>query len=171
VLELEQLPFGHSADGVCEEPQHVEVAVFHGHRGRAREEEVANEDGAPVAPKGIGGRPPAPQLGSIHDIVVNQRRGVQELDGRGQLYPARSGVAAELRGEEQQPGANALAPRGEHGLSEASCSRIACSTWSSMGAMRSIAVANCAGPEGVDIGREPSDAELACQNRRRAKNV
>ena len=117
-LELEQLALGHAADRVGEDPQDVEIAVLHDQRRGARVEVVAHEHGAAIAPERVRGRPAAAQLGEIDDVVVQQRRGVQQLDRRGDVDPARAGVAAQLGREQQQRRAHALAARVEHVIAE-----------------------------------------------------
>ena len=101
-LELEQLALRHAADRVGEDPEDVEVAVLDDHRGRARIEEVADQHRAPVAPDRARRLLAAAQLGEVHHVVVQQRRGVQQLDGGGDLHAARAVVAAQLGGQHQQ---------------------------------------------------------------------
>jgi len=113
-FELQKLPLRHGADRVCEDPEDVEVAVFDDHRRRPRVQEVPDQDRAAIAPERVGRRTAAAQLREVHDVVVKQRRGVQQLDRRAHLDASRSGVAAELRREQDQRGPNPLAARLEH---------------------------------------------------------
>ena len=68
----------------------VEVAVLDDHRGRARVEEVADQHRAAVAPDARSPTRAAAQLREVDDVVVQQRRGVQQLDGGGDLHAARA---------------------------------------------------------------------------------
>jgi len=72
---------------------------------------TADQDGAAVAPDGVGRGPTPAHLGEVDDVVVEEARGVEELDGRSHLDPARARVAAQLRREEEERGTQPLAPR------------------------------------------------------------
>ena len=43
---------------------------------------IARKDGDIVVPTGMYGRLTAPQIGAIHDVVVEQRKVVEHLDGQ-----------------------------------------------------------------------------------------
>ena len=115
-LELEQLALRHAADRVREDPEDVEVAVLDDHRRGPGVQEVAGQHGATVAPDRVGGGTPATQLGEIDDVIVEQGRGVEQLDRGTDLDAARSGVAAQLGAEQQQGRAQPLATGAEHVL-------------------------------------------------------
>ena len=95
-LELEQFAFGHAADRVREDRENVDVAVFDDHRRRARVEVITDQHRAAVAPDRAGGFLAAAQRGEIDHVVVQQRRGVQQLDRGGDLHAARTVVAAQF---------------------------------------------------------------------------
>jgi hypothetical protein len=115
-LELEQLALGHQTDGVREDPLDLEISVLDDHSGGARQAEVADQDGAAVAPDRIGrGATPA-HLSQVDHVVVEQAGGVEQLHGRRHLDPARTRVAAQLRSEEEECRTQSLAPRREHVL-------------------------------------------------------
>jgi hypothetical protein len=116
VAHLEQLAFGHAPDRVGEDLEDGQVAVLHDHAGGAGVEEVAHQDGALVAPQDVCRWLTAPQLTAVDHVVVKQRRRVQELDGRSDLNSTRARVAAQLRSEEEQSRAHALAAGREHVL-------------------------------------------------------
>ena len=73
------------------------------------EEEVTGEDRDGVVPAGVGRRRTTAQVRLVHHIVVVERRKVSELDHhRGRHDTRRLGVA-ELRGQQDEQGAEALA--------------------------------------------------------------
>ena len=117
-LELEQLALGHQADGVREDPQDLEIPVLDDHSRGARQAEIADQDGAAVAPDRIGRGPTPAHLSQVDHVVVEQAGGVQQLHGGRHLDPARTRVAAQLRSEEEQCGTQSLAPRREHVLAD-----------------------------------------------------
>src|SRR6185295_286320 len=56
---------------------------------------VADEDADLVAPDFPGGRSASANIGVVHDIVVEQRRGMDELHQTGKLVMIATGIAAE----------------------------------------------------------------------------
>lgn len=77
--------------------------------GRAGEQVVAGEDRAGVVPPDVRGLAAAPDGRLVHDVVVVQRAEVGEFDDdRGRDEPGR-GRVAEVRGERDQHGPEALA--------------------------------------------------------------
>ena len=60
------------------------------HLERARIEEIADQHARGVAEQRVGGLAAAAQLGFVDDVVVQQRRGVDELDDRRQLVVMRA---------------------------------------------------------------------------------
>ena len=79
------------------------------HLERARIEEVADQHARCVAPQRIRGLPAAAKVGFVDDVVVQQRRGVDELDDRrgGDMVPAARATRA--RGEQDCERAQPLA--------------------------------------------------------------
>jgi hypothetical protein len=57
-----------------------------------------------------------PARSLVHQVIMHQRGGVDQLDGRGRVNHAIKIIAAELGRQQRQRGANALAPRGEYVL-------------------------------------------------------
>ena len=76
---------------------------------------IAHQDGGVVAPAGIGGGPPAPQGGLVHDVVVDEGGRVEQLDHAAHSHGPGSRIARHAGGHEEQDGAEALAsgPRDE----------------------------------------------------------
>ena len=70
------------------------------HLERARIDEVADQHAGGVAEHRVRGAPAAPQAGLVDDVVVQQRRRVDELDHRRQLE-ALASREAERAGEQQ----------------------------------------------------------------------
>ena len=80
-----------------------------GHLHRGGVEPVAEQDGEVVAPQLVDGLPSAAQRRVVDDVVVDQGRGVDQLDHRG-VGDLLLAVALEHAGAEQQQGrAHALA--------------------------------------------------------------
>ena len=71
------------------------------HLERARIEEVADQHTGGIAKERIGGRAAAPQVGFVDNVIVQQRRRVDEFDHGGKLQRARAAVA-ECAGDKQQ---------------------------------------------------------------------
>ena len=63
------------------------------HLERLAEQEVADQHARLVAPEHAGGGPAAPHVALVHHVVVQQRRGVHELDRGGELDVAVAGIA------------------------------------------------------------------------------
>ena len=63
-----------------------------------------------IAPAGIRGRPAPARVRPVNDIVVDQRRAVNELDHGSQSHGAASTVTRVTRRQEQQRGPQAFAP-------------------------------------------------------------
>ena len=77
----------------------------------AAEQEVADQNGGLVAPDEIGRDLAAAKRARVHHIVVQQRGGVDELDGGGEIDVLVAGVAAHPGGGEGQHGPQPLAAR------------------------------------------------------------
>ena len=107
--ELIELPFDHAQRDVAEQPDELERVLRERQRHRLDVEVVAEQDGDVVAPARVRRQPAAPHVGVVDDVVVHQRRGVDELDDRRVEHGAIAGVAAEARGHQQHGRAHALA--------------------------------------------------------------
>ena len=90
----------------------AEIALLHGDLEGLHVEPVAGEHAFRVTPLRVGGGTAAANLRLVNDVVVNQRGGVDDLNHRRELDRARAFIAEELRGEQQQRGAYALAAAG-----------------------------------------------------------
>ena len=66
------------------------------HLERLAEQEIADQDARLVAPQHAGGELAAPHFALVDDVVVQQRRGVHEFDGGGELDVAVAGIAGEI---------------------------------------------------------------------------
>jgi hypothetical protein len=71
---------------------------------------IARQDTFGVAPGGIGGRPPAPGIGSIDNVVVHQGCSVHHLHHRAQAHHAVPVVTERFGRQQQQGRADPLAP-------------------------------------------------------------
>jgi hypothetical protein len=109
-LQLEDFGFRHRHGRARERLHHRAVVVAHEHRKRLRVEMIADQDRGVVAPLRVGRRPPAPERRLIHDVVVDQGRGVEHLDHAGQPHAPGAAIAGQARRQQQQHRAQALAP-------------------------------------------------------------
>ena len=91
--ELLDLALGDHRGGVAEDSQHLEAAVLDHQLERAAEEEIADQHARRIAPDEVRGALAAAHARAVDDIVVEQGRGVDELDGGGELVVARAGIA------------------------------------------------------------------------------
>ena len=80
--ELIQLAFDHPQRHVAQQPDDLERVVRERQRHRLDVQVVAEEHRDVVAPPRVHGQPAAPQIGVVDDVVVDERRGVDELDDR-----------------------------------------------------------------------------------------
>ena len=68
---------------------HSHVVDAHHHLESAGVEKIADQHARRVAERRVRRLAPAAQGGLVHDIVMQQRRGMDELDHRGELHGAR----------------------------------------------------------------------------------
>ena len=111
--QLAHLAFGDGRGRRGQDGQHLDAPVAHHQLEGAAEQEIAHQHGGLVAPQGIGRRPTAPQRAVVHHVVVQQRRGVDELHRRRQIDMAPALIAHHARGGDGEHGAQALAARGQ----------------------------------------------------------
>ena len=78
-------------------PDDVERVLRQGHRHRLDVEEVAGQHRDVVPPLRVDRLPAPPHVGIVDDVVVHERRGVDELDDGGVEDGARAGIAAQTR--------------------------------------------------------------------------
>ncbi len=97
--QLQHFAFGDDAGGLRQDLHHWHRAQLDHHFERARIQEVANQHARRIAPHCIGGLAATAHAGHVDHVVVQQGRGVQELDGRGQqaqvIAFAAQGLAAQ----------------------------------------------------------------------------
>ena len=80
--QLEQLAFDHPQRDVAQEAHDVERVVRQRQRHRLDVQVVAEQHRDVVAPARMHGEAPAAQIRVVDDVVVDERRGVDELDDR-----------------------------------------------------------------------------------------
>ena len=107
---LGQLPLDQPAERLGLDPDRVRAEVGQD-TGRLREQEVTGQDGDRVAPPGVDRGTAAADLGLVHDVVVEQRGQVGQLDSHRRLDDPRVPGVAELRGQQHQQGPEPLAAR------------------------------------------------------------
>ena len=98
---------------MAEDPQHLEAAVLDHQLERAAEQEIADQHARRIAPDEVGGALAAAHARAVDDIVVEQGRGVDELDRGGELVVARAGVAEQRGAGEGQHRPHPLAAAGD----------------------------------------------------------
>ena len=111
--ELQHLALGDGRGGARQHRQHLERAVLDHKLEGAREQEVADQDGRLVAEHRVGRGQAAAELAFVDHVVVQQGRGVDELDAGGQAWVAGARVAAQARGGQRQQRAQPLAAGGD----------------------------------------------------------
>ena len=93
-----------------EDLQDREVSLVERDAHGFRVEVVAEENGEVVSPAGVDRFAASPQTRLVDDVVVNERRGVDEFDdGAYRTSPSPSRYAEKLRRKEQQRRAQPLA--------------------------------------------------------------
>ena len=97
-LHLQQFAFDHLLRQFDQHVEDAEVALLHGDLEGLHVEPVAGQHALRVAPLRVGRRTSAASLGLVDDVVVDQRRGVNDFDDRGELDRARAFVAEQLGG-------------------------------------------------------------------------
>ena len=107
--ELVQLAFNHPQRDVAQQPNQVERVFGEGQRHRLDVEEVAQQDRDVVAPLRVGRQTSPSHFRIVDDVVVDERRRVDELDHGRMENRALAGVAAQPGGHQQHRGAHALA--------------------------------------------------------------
>jgi hypothetical protein len=107
------LPLGHLDGHVGHRFHNQMVLVGQGQRHRLGVEVIADQDGDFVAPERVHRWIAAPQLGVVHDVVVQQGGGVDELNDGAEVIHARTGVTAQASRQDEQCRADALAAAGQ----------------------------------------------------------
>ncbi len=97
--QLVDLALGDHRGGVAEDLEHLEAAVLDHQLERAAEQEIADQHARRIAPDEVGGALAAAQARAVDDVVVQQRRGVDELDRGGELVMARARIAEQRRAQ------------------------------------------------------------------------
>ena len=107
--QLVELPFDHPQGDVAQQADNLQRVLRQRHRHGLDVEVVAEQDRDVVAPAGVHREASAAQVGAVDDVVVDQRRGVNELDDRGVENGPLTLVAAEPCRHQQHGRSDALA--------------------------------------------------------------
>ena len=100
---MQHLAFGNARGGSSHDLHDSEIANIDHHLEGAGVEKVAHQDAGLVAPDAVGSIAVTAQLGAINDVVVEQRRGVDELDdGRCVEMPVARVAAGPRRQQDEQ---------------------------------------------------------------------
>ena len=100
--ELHDFALGDHGGGRRQNLQRLQAADLDHHLERLAEQEIADQHARLVAPQHARGEPAAPQLALVDHVVMQQRRGVHEFDGGGELDMAVAGVAGEPRQRQRE---------------------------------------------------------------------
>ena len=109
LFHLQQFALDHLLREFDQRVENAEIALLHRDLERLHVEPVAGQHALGISPLRVGRGTAAPRLGLVDDVVVNQRRGVNDLDHRAQPNRALPLVVEQLRGKQQQGRADALA--------------------------------------------------------------
>ena len=109
LFHLQQFAFDHLLGQFDQSVENAEVALLHRDLEGLHVEPVAGQHALGVAPLRVGRGAAAPGLGLVDDVVVHQRRGVNDLDHRAQADGAAPLVVEQFRRKQQQRGTDALA--------------------------------------------------------------
>ena len=107
--KLQHFAFGDHVGRDRQDLHHAHLADADHHLERARIQEVADQHARRVAEQRVGGLAAAPQIGFVDDVIVQQRRRMDELDDSRQFVPMPGRVAERARDEQQQRGPQPLA--------------------------------------------------------------
>src|SRR5690606_17540706 len=85
VDQLLHLTFGDDIGGIRQDGHDIHAADGNHHLKGAGIEKIADEDAGSVAPVGIGCGTAAAQFGHVHDVIVEESRGVDKFNDRRQV--------------------------------------------------------------------------------------
>src|SRR3990172_7563791 len=102
LLNLQQLTLAHPFYGVRCALQEVVVALLQCQEKSPREEIVAHEHGDLVLPDSIDRCETPPRVGIVDNVIMNESRGMQDLNERGGAERTFRNGPARLRAEEHQ---------------------------------------------------------------------
>ncbi len=111
--ELGDLALGDHHGGGGEDVERAHAAHLDHHAERLAEQEVADQHARLIAPQHAGGELAAAHLAVVDHVVMQQRRGVHELDRGGELHVAIALIGGEFGGGEGQHRAQPLAAGGD----------------------------------------------------------
>ena len=109
--KLHHFAFGDGGGGGRENVERAQRADLDHHAKSLAEQEVADQHAGLIAPQHPRRQLAATQLALVDHVVMQQRRGVHELDGGGELDMAVAGIAGEACHRQRQHRAQALAAR------------------------------------------------------------
>jgi hypothetical protein len=108
--QLQHLALGDRRGGVRQDVEHAQVLRFDHQLERAREQVVAHQHAGLVVPQQVRRGPPAPPLAFVDHVVVQKRRGVDELHRRGEFPVILALVTAKPRAASVSIGRMRLPP-------------------------------------------------------------
>jgi hypothetical protein len=109
LFHLQQFALNHLLGELDEHIKDVEVALLNGISESLHVEPVAGKHTLRISPLGIRRRAPSPEFCIVNDVVVHQRRCMNNFDHRCKPYRSRALVPKQFGGEQKQGWTNALA--------------------------------------------------------------
>ena len=109
--KLQHLPFRDHGGGVGEDVEHPKATRLHHQLEGPGKQVIADQNRRLIVPEDIRRRPPAPLIALVHHVVMEERRGVNELHRRRQPHLMVAVIAPHLRRGEGQDRAQPFAPR------------------------------------------------------------
>ena len=95
-FHLQQFALNHLLRQFDQRVENAEVALLHRDFESLHIEPVARQHALRIAPLGIGGGPAAAGLSLVDNVVVHQRRGMNDLNDRAQLHRATSPIVEQF---------------------------------------------------------------------------
>ena len=111
--QLQDLSLGDHGGGRGEDVEHPKRPVLDHELEGPAEQEVPHEDAGLVAPYGVGGGVAAAQAAVVDHVVMQERRGVDELDAGREPHVAGAGVPAQAGAGEHDQRPEALSAGGD----------------------------------------------------------
>ena len=118
LFNLQELAFDHLLGQVNEHVQDAEVTFLHRDFESLHVEPVAGQHALGVPPLRVGRRTSAPRLGFVNNVVVHERRRVDDFYHCAQPHGPAPGVSEELGGKQQQRRTDSFSTAGAQVLAD-----------------------------------------------------
>ena len=118
VEQLQDLALGDAVGGVCQDAHHAHAADANHHLEGARVKEVPDQHAGCIAESSIRCRAAATQSGLIDNVIVQQSRRMDELDGGSQFMLGGAAVTKRTADQQQDRRPQPLASRADDVISD-----------------------------------------------------